>query len=71
MKNNYEIRGSITAIYIKYKDKILTTIIDTEDLAKVKKLKGTWKPTRDRRSGSYYVRGSFMNSKGKMITIIA
>lgn len=42
MKNEYEVRGAITVIFIKCKGKVLETIIDTEDLPLVMGFTGTW-----------------------------
>lgn len=42
MKNAYEIRGDVTAIFLKYKKTgVLETIIDTADLPKVMEIRGT------------------------------
>jgi hypothetical protein len=44
MKNDYEIRGDITAIFIKRKDgTIIETIIDTNDLKLMEHFKNTWR----------------------------
>lgn len=42
MKNKYEIRGDITAIFINYKGRTLETIIDTEDLEIVSEHPNSW-----------------------------
>jgi hypothetical protein len=42
MINDYEIRGNVTAIFIKHKRKIIETLVDTEDLYKVKPFRWVW-----------------------------
>lgn len=42
LKNNYEIRGDVTAIFINYKGQQYEAIIDTSDLAKVQSMPNTW-----------------------------
>lgn len=43
MKNKYEIRGDVTAIFLRRKDGIvIETIIDTEDLGKIIEFPNTW-----------------------------
>jgi len=40
--NSFDIRGDVTAIYLNYNGKSIETLIDTEDLDKVKKFSNTW-----------------------------
>jgi len=64
MKNEYEVRGDVTVIFLKRRNgRILETFIDTEDLEKVSEYKGTWcaKPRRDKHT--FYV----MNHKGEYL----
>lgn len=42
MKNKCEIRGDLTAIFVKYKGVTYECLIDTEDLNVVSSFKGTW-----------------------------
>jgi hypothetical protein len=42
MKNDYEIRGEMTAIFIESKGKIYESIIETSDLEKVKSVPNKW-----------------------------
>lgn len=54
MKNEYEIRGEITAIFLNRRDGTrLETIIDTENLSKIKD--HTWIAALDKKTKSYYV----------------
>lgn len=62
MKNRYEIRGSETTIFLTYKGVSLEALIDTEDLALVDRLPGTWVPRWSRTSKTFYVDGR--TSKG-------
>lgn len=55
--NKYEIRGDITVIFIQRKNgEIIETIIDTEDLEKIKALNYSWNVKWERSTRSYYVR---------------
>ena len=42
MKNSYEIRGGVAAIFIEYKGKVIETIIDTDSLPIAKSMPNTW-----------------------------
>jgi hypothetical protein len=43
LKNNYEIRGDVTAIFLKTKDgDLIQTLINTLDFEKVNSFSGTW-----------------------------
>lgn len=42
MKNRYELRGDVTAIYIPLNGEFIETLIDTEDLPKVRVYPNTW-----------------------------
>lgn len=42
MKNNYEIRGDVTVIFIRHKGRIVETFIDTVDLPKVASHPRSW-----------------------------
>lgn len=42
MKNEYEIRGDVTVIFLDYKNTTTTTTISTEDLSTVKAVSGRW-----------------------------
>jgi hypothetical protein len=46
VKNSFEVRGSETVIFLKYKDSTLVTTIDTADLPRVREFPGTWGATR-------------------------
>lgn len=69
MKNEYEIRGDVTAIFLKskkYGD--METLISTEKLDKVKEFLGSWYLSLDKKSRSFYVLGNGNgDSKGKTI----
>lgn len=58
MKNKYEIRGEVTAIFLKRKDgTVLETIIDTENLQLAKSFRYTWYARLNPNNNSYYVVG--------------
>jgi hypothetical protein len=67
VKNDYEIRGHITVIYLnspKYGK--FEAIIDTESFKIVDSINGTWLPSRDGKSGAMYARfGYYENGKRK------
>jgi hypothetical protein len=66
MKNAYRIRGDYTLIYLKRKDgKTLVTIIDTEDLEKVKAIPNSWYACISK-SKTYYVYGVL---NGKIVAL--
>lgn len=57
MRNDYEIRGDVTAIFIKAHGKIIETIIDTFDIEKVKSFDGTWYAWWCKKTKQYYAYG--------------
>lgn len=61
MKNDYEIRGDVTAIFIKYKGRIMETLIDTTDLKKADSFKGTWGADYYSNQDLFYVAGKIGN----------
>lgn len=66
MKNNYEIRGDITAIFFNSrKYGILETLINTSKLEKVKNA-SRWYVSWDKRCQSYYVLGKVPLVNGNM-----
>lgn len=59
MKNNYEIRGDITAIFLNRKvGDIVETLIETKDLPIADSIEGTWCCHFDRRTQSIYAKHS-------------
>jgi hypothetical protein len=82
MKNNYEICGDVTIIFIKGKGKVHETIIDTFDLPIADSFTGTWFASQNSDTLQFYVYGAdyksgkstiqlhrclFDNPKGKVI----
>lgn len=58
MKNEFEVRGEITAIFLKKRTgEIFETIIDTEDLPKIKDFSYTWNVTSTKKSKTLYAKG--------------
>jgi hypothetical protein len=56
MKNKYEIRGDVIAIFIRWKGTTIETLIDAEDLEKViMNHKTTWSARQDDKNLSKYV----------------
>jgi hypothetical protein len=63
MKNQYEIHGDVTTIFINRKDgSILETIIDTEDLERLKEIHVTWGCSPKER----YVRATLYEPQGRV-----
>jgi hypothetical protein len=70
MKNDYEVRGDITAIFLKRKDgSILEAIISTSDLEQVKTFPNSWNACYDPTIDNFYVRGHSKYIEGKRYTI--
>ena len=69
MKNNYEIRGEITAIFLKSGDKIVETIINTSKLEIAKSFPNTWYAAWCPSRNSYYVSGHLPRQNGRMKNI--
>jgi len=71
MKNEYEIRGEDTVIFLKKKDgTILETLIDTADLPLAQSIRGTWYANWDKGSSTYYVKaGISRDGKVKKIPL--
>lgn len=64
MKNDFEIRGDVTAIFIRHKDgSTIETIISTSDLPKAQEFKWRWYPVR--RENGIYVKGHLDFTKGE------
>jgi hypothetical protein len=57
MKNEYEIRGEVTAIYIYGLGERMETIISTSDFDKVNSFPRTWRAEFSKKTKSYYVTG--------------
>jgi hypothetical protein len=71
MKNSYEIRGDITAIYLNQKDgTVLETLIDTSDLPIAQEFPMTWYAYWHNDSKTYYVKGNTPIKKGKRTIIL-
>jgi hypothetical protein len=71
LKNSYEIRGEITAVFLKRKDgSILETLINTSDLERVKELPSTWCAAYSPITKSCYVTGKITcNGKRKNVRL--
>jgi beta-glucosidase/6-phospho-beta-glucosidase/beta-galactosidase len=71
MKNKYEVRGEITIIYIRYKDEIIETVVDTEDLPMLLSMGVTWFAWKPKKmKGKCYVKANKPNhTAGKRIVI--
>jgi hypothetical protein len=65
LKNVYEIRGEITAIFVKYKGKVMETIIDSSDLPMLIDSEFYWYVSYAKTNKSFYVQGSGIHKKCK------
>ncbi|WP_134700545.1 HNH endonuclease [Ammoniphilus sp. YIM 78166] len=57
MKNEFEIVGETTVLYVRYKVYYLRVFIDTADLEKVQSYRGTWFAGFDDSGKRYYIHG--------------
>ncbi len=68
MKNNYEIRGDVTIIFLNRNDgSKIETQIDTEDLAKVSSFPNTWVAQHNVSTKKFYVKGSYGSAKERKV----
>lgn len=65
MKNQYEIRGEVTAVFIRLKGKTFETIIDTDDLSLLLTSEYSWYASYSKYTNSYYVNGFGIKKRGK------
>lgn len=71
MKNEFEVRGDITAIIINsLKYGRLEALIDTTDLPLVLEFKNTWYAYWDESVGNYYIQGNLHIWEGKRIRTV-
>ena len=71
MKNRYEIRGDITVIFLKYKEQILETSIDTKYLPLISSFNVLWDVYLSKSSNSFYVRCRKMNNGTRTTFLLA
>lgn len=60
MKNEYEVRGEVTAIFLRHKGVLYEAIIDTADLPKAQQHPNTWFLSAKPEINAYYVVGRFI-----------
>lgn len=66
MKNDYEVRGDVTAIIINSpKHGRLESLISTTKLELAKEFAGTWQAFFDKKTGLFYVQGKLPDIDGK------
>jgi hypothetical protein len=66
LKNAYEIRGDVTAIFVKHKGKIYETFISTHRLRRAKEFPNTWYASWCPSRKAFYVVGHLPRNRGKM-----
>lgn len=74
MKNNYEVRGDVTAIFLKNrKGEEYETLIDTEDFERVKEQNLSWHLKWDKKLEQYYCKATkylgIVDGKAKYQTV--
>ena len=71
MKNDYEIRGEVTVIYLKRKDgTTLETAINTSDLERVKEVDTNWLACLDKGTNAFYCCGRIkVGNKWKTVAL--
>lgn len=70
MKNKFNIRGEITAVYVSHSDKVFECLIDTKSLEVLHEFDGTFRAIWSKNTKSFYVMGydrSFTPKKNTMI----
>lgn len=67
MKNDYEIRGEITVIFLDHKSGRMEALIDTADLPKLLNLPVKWYARWNKRTKSFYATGSRWDKKLKKL----
>jgi hypothetical protein len=65
MKNEFEVLGDTTVIYVTYKDKQEKVFISTEDLPKVQELPNSWRIVYS--DGKPYIRGAIYSGKSRVV----
>jgi hypothetical protein len=66
LRNEYEVRGDVTAIFLNSrKYGRMETLIATSDLERAKEFPGTWYPQYDKTGNNFYVRGDMGRVDGK------
>lgn len=70
MKNRYEIRGDITAIFIQHKGTEYETLISTSNLELAKKFPNTWYGCWCNSRKSIYVSGHLPRESGKQKNVL-
>lgn len=70
MKNGLEVRGDVTAIFLRRNSgEVLETIIDTADLSLVQEFKGSWYAHWARNNKSFYAMGNLRVSENKRTSV--
>lgn len=62
MKNEYEIRGDVSVIFVMRKGRKIECLIDTDQLEKINSFSGTWCAVKDSKSELIYVRGDHVRN---------
>lgn len=71
MKNKYEIRGGVTAIFLQSTNHgDMETLISTDKLAKAQELDVRWVVNPTLNAKNYYCQGSLKQPDGKWVTVI-
>ena len=69
MKNKFEVRGNLVAIFLKRRDKsVIETVIDIGDLPKVQAFRGSWYAHWNKDIQSFYVAANVFEDGKRTIT---
>ncbi len=70
MKNDYEIRGDVTVIFLQERDgKRIETLIDTEDLPKLLEIPVRWYAKYDKTCQRFYAQAKVPKSNGRVLLL--
>lgn len=71
LKNKYEIRGSVTAIFLSRRDgSVLETLIDTSDLKRAQEFPNTWCVSWSADTHSFYCYGKLKQLNGERKSVL-
>ncbi|MET3699356.1 AP2 domain-containing protein [Bacillus oleivorans] len=63
MKNDYEIRGETTVIFVSHKGKALEVLVDTEDLPKLQEIPYKWCVRYKPQTNTYYAMANYYEKR--------
>lgn len=70
MKNKFNIRGEVTAVFVSYQEKLIECLIDTKSLEILHEFDGTFRAVWNENTKSFYVMGYDRSYRPKRNTMI-